>query len=207
MARCGGHSPAPRRCGGGKPLTETLVRSIETQMGDAYTRSETSVFRARNLAVARMIASAWGAGQRLRGALDPVQTVVPDQLAALVRRPIVELAEHFATFGEPALPSLTYSLATSIMGADFVSLEAIPKIHWEATDKTSGAAIVLIRLAPAALTGAFYSAVERLMLRLADALPAWQLSQWYVASPSASGTPAAGFYVDENANLDHQILD
>lgn len=176
-------------------------------MGDAYTRSELSVFRARNLAVARMIAGAWGAGQRLRGALDPVHTVVPDRLSALVRKPVAELVEHFATFGEPALPSLTHDLATSIMGADFVALESIPKVHWNATDKASGAAIVLIRLAPAALTGDFYSAVERLMLRLADALPAWQVSQWYVPSPSASGSPAAGFYLDQNANLDHQILD
>ncbi len=207
MARCGGHSPAPRRCGGGPPLTESIVRSIETQMGDAYTRSETSVFRARNLAVARMIAGAWGAGQRLRGALDPVQSVVPDQLSALVRKPIAELEEHFATYFEPSSPALTMTIATDALGSEFSTLELIPKIHWNATDKSSGAGILLVRVAPAALTGALYSKIERLMQRLTESLPAWQLPQWYVPSPSASGSPAAGFYLDETANLDHQILD
>lgn len=57
----------------------------------------------------------------------------------------------------------------------------------------------------------FYSAAARVFPLLDPVVPAWATFEWYRAGPVSAAIPdgptAAGFYLDDDANLDNQILD
>lgn len=133
----------------------------------------------------------------------------------------------FERFGEAATASNIATALEEEIGDAFVSVEHIPYASAQifvpdgtypfgtvgAAPWSSNLALVLVRLQkPAGWTeGDFYEAAATVALVLEPMLPAWSTFAWYRAGPVsvavAGGPSAAGFYADDEHNLDNEILD
>ncbi len=144
----------------------------------------------------------------------------PDRRGRLVR--------HFARFGRASFHGALHSRLVDAVGDAFVAIEHIsfanalvtvpdgtfpwgsPSIYapW-----SSSVAHVLVRLQkPAGYSEAeFYSAAAKAIETLDPILPAWATVDWYRPGPISSavsgGPSAAGFYLDDDHNLDNEIFD
>ena len=69
----GAFFPQPERYGGARPLIQTLLDSLNAQMGTAYDISPSSPVYIRNYAIARCIADVWNAAEKLKNQFDPLR--------------------------------------------------------------------------------------------------------------------------------------
>lgn len=133
----GGLAPFPRACGGqsGARL-KAILESLNAQMGTAYNIEQSSTVYIRNLAIARLLNSAWSTNQRLANQSDPKRMTdclprweriynlpVGSEDSPAARRRRVE--EHMLRVGLRPLYSRIVTLMTEKLGAMFVALEWI----------------------------------------------------------------------------------
>jgi hypothetical protein len=67
----GGLHPHPKRTGGGAPLLQRVVESLDQQRGTGIDTSPQSPAHAENMAMARAITAMWGTNGRLANQSDP----------------------------------------------------------------------------------------------------------------------------------------
>lgn len=147
----------------------------------------------------------------------------PDDDPAVRRGRVKAIFERFG-WGSTAA-AISVALEEALSGA-FVAVEYIPYAlaHILVPDGTypwgvvgdvpwsSNTAHVLVRLQkPIGWSeGSFYEAVANIALILEPILPAWCTFNWYrpgpVYAPITDGPSAAGFYLDDDFNLDNQIF-
>lgn len=154
--------------------------------------------------------------------------VLPPRVSDTEKARRERLAEHFARFGEALEPGLLEAKLSAAVPDAFVDVEyisvddarilvpdgsypfgSVGGVPWNST-----VAHVLVRLQkPSGWSeGQFYDAAAE-ATRICDAnLPAWASFDWYRPGATSTdlggdGPSAAGFYLDEDGNLDNQILD
>lgn len=71
MSYFGGLSSTPLRFGGGRPMLQVILDSINSSMGTGYIPDPTSIVYVRNLALAKVILQAWSTNQRLANNGNP----------------------------------------------------------------------------------------------------------------------------------------
>lgn len=233
----GGGSPYPRKLGGGRPRVRDLRDAIGQDRGDAYTTEPGTIVFAENSALARAINSGWGTNTRLGNLWNPLrcdpQTL--SRWEAILAIPVStkdsiidrrnKVAKVLTFKAEGLRGNLLSELA--VLGQYVVDIEYLnianatvyspdntypfgtqnPTVPWAST-----AASVIVRLQkPANTTEAdFYKAVAKALAVLDPYLPVWVTFDWYRAGPVSSasgGLSGVGFYLDDEANFDNQLLD
>lgn len=139
-----------------------------------------------------------------------------------------ERIEHsFSRFGKPSINNILSAALIEALGSAFVSIDYIDyafasitvpdgSYPWgsvlEGAPWSSNTARLLVRMQKP--TGwreiDFYAAVGVLATELESALPVWATFDFYRPGPvssSVGGVTAAGFYLDDESNLDNQVLD
>ncbi len=136
------------------------------------------------------------------------------------------VAERLARFGQATTEDRITDLLTDELGSAFVAVEHIDydvarilvpdaSYPWGIVDGvpwSSTVAHILVRLQkPTGWSEAdFYEAAGRVVTLLDPILPVWATVDWYrpgaVSANVAGGPSAAGFYLDEAANLDNQVF-
>lgn len=237
MATYGGYCAFAERCGGGVPLVRTIHEALNQARGTAFDVSEWSPAWIENLAIARALAEVWETNQRLANQWDPqrVSTVLErweeilrfhphDRVAKVERR--ARIAGHFARFGAALTHQYDADRLRKLLGLTFVKVVnfdptnairswpgmpgAAPTTPWY-----SSIAHLLVQTAkPDAWTdGEFYAVVDRMAIDMDGHVPAWVTLDWYRNGPRPGGSatpsldPDAGFYLDDDFNLDNEIFD
>lgn len=134
----------------------------------------------------------------------------------------------FEAIGKATVNGLVHSLLEPALGEALVAVEHISvdnavitvpddSYPWGSVSGSSPwsstVSHILIRLQkPAGWTEAqFYEAAGKVSQLLDPALPVWVTFDWYRAGETSvaveGGASAAGFYLDDDANLDNQVLD
>jgi hypothetical protein len=224
----GGLTPFPLRYGGGTPLIQRIIESLASQLGTAYDSSDVDgIVYLELLAEARCIAAMWSQNQRLANQwiasrmtdflprwekIYRLPVFASDTLAT--RRARVAVAQ--ARVGEADGPAVR-DVCSTIMGAAFVSLvhtTSSGAVVWTPATWPFGlhgtlswystVAHVAVKLSqPSSMSDAdFYDRAGSLMVALDGVLPAWVTFDWY-----REGGFGAGFYLDDEANLDNQAFD
>lgn len=235
----GGLSPFPSPYGGGEPVAETILRSLNQGMGPAYDTSEGTMVYAENANVAREIAAAWATNQRLSNQGDPrrVTTCLArwERLLSLrvdpsdsdvTRRDRV--GDHVYRFGQPATHDYVVDLLTSALGSFFVDVKyityaeaviTVPDGTYPWGTVVSGAPwsstvlhILVKTQKPSGYTeGQFYSTVGQVFQTLDPIVSSWCTFDWYRNGAGHTGVwstdTEAGFFLDDESNLDNQIFD
>lgn len=144
-----------------------------------------------------------------------------------VRR--ARLANNFSLVGLPAITSLLQAQAALTVGTRLVALEYIPIALARVTVPSASYPIgIVVPRAPWSSTvchvlflcqklagdseSSFYEAMGQLTAAVDAILPAWMGFAWYrepVSTPIAvaGGPTKAGFYLDDEHNLDNNIFD
>ena len=133
----------------------------------------------------------------------------------------------FSNFGQAAISGRINTILEEQLGDVFVAVEYISYANaniyvpdgtypWGSVlagaPWSSTTAHILVRLQkPTGYSEAdFYEAAGRVIQLLEPVLPAWATIDWYrpgeVSSVVSGGPSAAGFYLDEPANLDNQVF-
>lgn len=237
MPTFGGLSPFPLRFGGGKPLLEHIVDSLNAARGTAYDTSQTSTVYAENLAIARALEAAWSANARLRNQMDPDK--MSDFLPRWLKILGLPITANASTASNRALVKATferatraptyqaiYDLCSTILGDLFVDLvkttsstsgvvsyvpasESWDPGYWS-EDTITGLnwyslishLVVLVEKPTAMDDSEFYATIGRVIGPLDSYLPSWVTFDLV-----RDGVNGAGFYLDEDDNLDNQRFD
>lgn len=139
------------------------------------------------------------------------------------------LANHFTLVGLPTLTSLCEAQARLAVGSRFTAIEHVPPASVNVTvpdatypfgtvstaapwSSTACMMIVLCTKLDADTEGSFYEAMGRLTAALDPLMPSWMTFHWYrrpVSTPIAvaGGPSMAGFYLDDEHNLDNCVFD
>lgn len=137
------------------------------------------------------------------------------------------LATKLTAVGSPSIGGILTTALSAALGSAFVAVEHIdysaasinvpdgtyPWGSVGASPWSSTVAHILVRMQkPAGWTeGQFYAAAAKVGVVLDPALPAWTTFDFYrpgpISSAVAGGPSAAGFYLDDAANLDNEIFD
>lgn len=139
------------------------------------------------------------------------------------------LANHESLIGQATITSLVAAQAEITVGSRFVAVEHVPIVGAVITvpDATypfgtviAGApwsstvchTLILCQKLAGDTEGSFYEAMGLLVAALDPIMPAWMTFDWYRAPASTpiavtDGPSMAGFYLDNEANLDNNIFD
>lgn len=228
----GGLHPQPHVDGGGVPRLERILKALNQARGTAYNTDSDSNVYVENMALARAINETWDVNQRLANIWDPNRLTdmlerwekilaiprLPDDADATRR---AKVAAHLARFGKAANRARLLELLEAELGAVFVALYYIDTddavVQWPANGWTdqffSSVAHILVKVEkPSGYTeGDFYAAVAKINPLLDGVLPSWVTWDWYRNGSSHTGTwstdTGAGFWLDDDYNLDNQIFD
>ncbi len=233
----GGLAPYPERYGAGSKRLERILRALNNARGTAYDTSQTSNVYAENMALARALDAAWSTNQRLANQWDPerITTSLARWEKILGLHPYVtdtdaerraRIADRLLHVGVPKTHQEVYDRLHDVLGADvFVAVRyidinnavrffpgSIPAGPEEDSWYATIAHILVHVQKPDAMTeGEFYEKVKDVH-RVMDAIaPAWATWDWYRNGEGHSGLWAedaeAGFFLDDDHNLDNQIFD
>lgn len=228
----GGFDPSPVKFGGqAGHREEVIVDSLLESDGTAFSKERASIVWAEREADARCLAYMWGLNRRLSLQHDPrrmtdflprweriLGIVPPPTMSAKRRRAIVEL--RFMTENATPDASSVQAALELALGATFVSV-----VHQTSADATGsvpgGAAVpggvtlpdddwrstiayILVKAErpPTMSTEEFYSLVAETTTALDDLVPAWVTFDWFT-----DGSGGAGFWLDDEHNLDNEIFD
>lgn len=234
MPSFGGRAPFPFRFGGGKPALERHLESVAKQIGTSYDTTNTNgVVWVRVQAVARVIWSLWESSERLSFQWDPPR--MSDFLGrweailALAVSPSDSLATRRARVGvKIALAGYgnaraTYDTCVAYLGSTFVgiitntsgnALVYTPTGWPVGTNEPPGsvtppdwystiAHIDIATTQPSTMNdGSYYQTVASVLPALDAILPAW-----VTFDIIRDGPHGAGFYLDEDHNLDNERFD
>lgn len=232
MSTFGGMNPFPRRFGGAPSRTQTIVKSLQTQLAPKYdTADTTGIVFIRLMAIARGIAGAWAQNERLANQWDPERMsdflerwekifgLTPASTDSLtLRRARVGARIALAGYGTFAA---VYVLCQMLLGSVFVSIVHTPSsvaqvwtpAGWPMgnhrvfpTDPTwysSVAHLAIVVQQPSTMDDSeFYTTVASVMPELDTILPAWMTFEWV-----RDGSHGIGFYLDDEHNLDNERFD
>lgn len=228
----GGYAPYPRRFGGGRPLLQVVHDALNAARGTALTCEEGSIAWVENMAFARALTfDGYGTNERLGNQRDPMRMtdmlprweaifgVVPPPSASLYDRRLV-VYKRFRRFLEASgTHAQLYAKMTRELGSVFVAIEYIapasatifvPDASWpfgavqaDHPWYSTVCHILIHTTKPDGYTeGDFYAAVGKILPEVDGFLPAWVSLSWYRSSAIAS----TGFYLDQEANLDNNVL-
>lgn len=223
----GGRNPFPFRLGGGKSTQQAIYESLNMGLGTAFDTSDGSTVTAETSADARAIAAIWSANRRLQNQFDPrrMTDMVPRWEGIFAVRPSTEdsanmrrgrLVLKFQALGGPLFATLD-EICTSLLGSLFVSLErtslADAHTNWPGgspsnlTRWDSTVAHLLVRVVRYdAIVGMtrqeMFDRLREMMAFMRDFTAAFMETDW-----AWDGTGGAGFYLDEDWNLDGEAFD
>lgn len=154
--------------------------------------------------------------------------IVPSPSASDAERRLA-VQRRFERFGKTSNHARLTTVLSDELGDFFVAVEYIslanavvnvasgsypwgtpnPLVPWSST---TAHILVLLQKPAGASEGQFYEAAGKVALLLDPALPAWATFDWYRAPESTpidiSGGPSmAGFYLDDEHNLDNNVFD
>lgn len=222
----GGWNPLPFRLGGGKSTQRAIYESLNAGLGTAFDTTDESTVAAETTADAFAIAALWRANKRLSNEWDPrrmtdmlgraedIFDVRPGANDSNNRRRAV-LQAKFLRLGGDAFGTLD-ELCELLLGDVFIQLErtALADSHsnwpggtpsvldrWDST-----VAHLLVRVerydnVDITLTE-FLDRLRKMMTEMRDYTSAWTETDW-----AWDGTGGAGFYLDEDWNLDGEAFD
>lgn len=230
----GAFNPLPLQPGAEiERVIELLQQGFESALGTALASEYGSMAWIENHATARVLADLSKAAIRLANQWDPqkmtdflprwekILGIVPLPNATLKDRR-TEVALRLSLFGEPPTYQVVYDFLSELLGDLFVTL--VQTSSTEATgsisnnglgisipggvtlpdgDWRSSIAYLAIQVQkPANMTDAeFYPQVGKIYQYLHTLLPAWCNFDWF-----KDGASGAGFYLDEDYNLDNMRL-
>jgi hypothetical protein len=222
---------------GRKPTLRIIFEALNKARGTGYDTSEDSPVAAENFAFARAIWDVWETNQRMANVADPRRmsgavlsrwermfgiAVDPSETVVARRRAV---GARFARNGlTPDAPSIS-DLIIALLGPVFVAIRHTPlagAIVWwpggtpnpDAPWYSTVARLLVKTVKPAGYTEQnFYDAVGGIHVALDPVLPSWTTIDWYRNSTAHLGgslwadDPDAGFYLDDDHNLDNEVLD
>jgi hypothetical protein len=202
VAKFGGGTPLPARCGGGHSRAQVITNSLNAARGTAYDVSRTSTVYVENMAAGRAIAAAWATNGRLAALGQPgrcaganlarwerILTIRPTPGTPEATRRATA-ADRLAQFGTPATRTALLDRLSRV-GPCFVALEylplavaninvpvASPAYPFGVTTAgywSSDAASVYVRMqtAPGQTEAQYRNAVGVVVAELDAILPAW----------------------------------
>ena len=237
MAAYGGFSPAPRRMGGGKPRSKSILDSLASVRGSAFiTTDRSKLVYLELLSIARAISAAWGTNQRLGSLWDARRmdaSMLPRWEAIFGLAPAVtdtlvarraRIAKLQASVGRASLTSALAQPLSDALGPVFGGLEFITPanavVHspdasypWGTvaigSPWYSTVAHILIRVVkPAGYSEAdFYSAVAQVSPVMDAYAPAYVTYDWYRAPTTGTPITVAGGPSAAGFYLDETNLD
>lgn len=136
MPAFGGLTPFPLRFGGGVPLLQRIVESLNATHGDALDVDQTSIPYALNMSIARAIWAAWSGNLRMRNQFDPQRmTDMLGRWLTILQIPILPtdtdtrrrqlVAATFLRWARPPTQQAIADAASNILGPLFVSVQRI----------------------------------------------------------------------------------
>lgn len=233
----GGGHPYPRRHGGEDSIVDDLTQAIATDRGDAYTNDESSTVFVMNHALARTVASGWGTNERLSKLWQPMRCspdvvkrwerilALPVNVRATWYERRLAVQERLTFYAEAVRGRILGDLQelgavfvdieyVTLAGANILSPDAsypfgtqLDGVPWMST---LGRAVARLQKPVGWTEGQFYEATAMVMDLMESYMPAWLDFDWYRPGPVSAvsnGFSAAGFYLDDDANLDNQIFD
>lgn len=228
MPSFGGLHPLPMRMGGGITVLQRIVESLSSQLGTAYdSEDRDGIVYLELLAEARCIAAMWSQNARLANQWQGARMsdflerweriyklpVFPSDTLSM-RRARVSVAQ--ARVGGADGPAVL-DVCTTILGSAFVSIvhtTSAGAVVWTPTGWPMGShgtltwystvMHVAVKVTqPSSMDAAeFYDRTAALMVALDGILPAWVTFDWFRESGLG-----AGFYLDQDANLDNEAFD
>lgn len=235
MARLGGLSPVPFRLGGGPSRAAQVFASLNAQMGEAYAfEDRNSIAYARNLAMARMVASGWSTAGRVATLRDPVRTVDVSRWERMLKLKVGDtdslakrrqrLVDLRAREGKPITQdvladALQDALADIFVAVEFISV-SLAVVHvpdgtypWGTVAdgapwySTVAHALVLVQK-PSSMTEAqFYDRAGLVHAVLDPLLTSWSTFDWYRAPETGVAVSVAGGPSAAGFYLDERNLD
>ncbi len=228
MPTFGGLSPSPQRLGGGTPSLKHIVESLASQLGTAYDALDPDgIVYLELLAEARCLQAMWSQNARLANqwqgerVTDFLQRW--EKIYALPsfpsdtlqdRRARIAVAQARVGFADP--PTI-WDICSSILGSAFVSVvhtDSSAAAVWTPTGWPMGShgainwyssvAHLAVKVTqPSSMSDEdFYARCGALMVALDGVLPAWITFDWFRLSGFG-----AGFYLDDEHNLDNEAFD
>jgi hypothetical protein len=148
----------------------------------------------------------------------------PDDTMSRRRGRLLTAFERFgsATISSYVQDKLSAELGDAFVGVEYIGPSAaliqVPDLSYPwgivgSSPWSSTVAHVLVRLQkPDGWTDSeFYETAGKVSQVLEPAMPIWTTFEWYrpgpISAPVADGASAAGFYLDDEANLDNQVFD
>jgi len=232
MPTFGSYSPFPLRFGGGRPPLEHRVKSILAQLGTAYTKDATGLVWIRAMALGRVIWELWESNKRLANQWDPVRMTDFlgrwEKILALPVSPTDSLATRRARVGLTmaragyADRSTLYATCLAYLGSSvFLSIVTTSSADanvWTPSGWPMGqhgspgtipdwlstvSHIDVLTTQPSGMSDAEYYSTRASVKPALDAI----LPAWATFDIVRDGPHGAGFYLDEQANLDNQRFD
>lgn len=226
MPQFGGLAPFPRRYGGAKTRTQTIVKSLQSQLAPKYDTADTSgLVWLRINAMARVIAGAWAQNARLANQWTPskmsdflsrwekILALTPSPNDSLtVRRARVGVA--MARVGE-AMEQVVRDTCAVYLGDTFVGIANTSSASavvwtpstWPVGNHPSGISdpdwssstmhVVILTKQPSTMSDAEFFATAASVKPALDAI----LPSWVTFDVARDGSHGAGFYLDEPKNL------
>ncbi|WP_437767192.1 hypothetical protein WME77_09190 [Sorangium sp. So ce764] len=225
----GNFNPSPEKFGAEEGhIEEHLLNSLLEADGTAFTKEVDSYVWAERNAEARALAYFWHLNRRMANQWDPLRMTdfLPRFEKILGIRPPpnetdvgrrAKVRAKMEAYGAPPTQQVVHDLLTVVLGSIYAGLvhtpssQAVGRVPGGATvpggvtlangDWYSTIAHLAIKtVQPAGLDDAtFYDAVAQIALFLSDLLPTWVTFDWFL-----DGVHGAGFYLDEDRNLDNQ---
>lgn len=214
--------------GGGVPDAQRILESLASQLGTAYdAEDQDGIIYLELLAEARALAAVWSQNRRLANQWQGLRvTDFLERWEKIYRLPVFysdtlpqrreRLAAAQARVGEADAPAV-YAACSSVLGSAFVSIVHTASgvaVVWTPTGWPMGThgvinwystvAYLAIKVSqPSTMSdNEFYDRVGALSVTLDGILPAWVTFDWFREGPSG-----AGFYLDDEHNLDNESFD
>ena len=228
MPTFGGMSPSPIRYGGGIPSLQRIIESLASQLGTAYDTEDTDgIVYLELMAEARCIQAMWSQNARMANQWQAARmTDFLERWERIYKIPVFfsdTLVERRARVGVAQArvgrsdgPAV-YDVCSTILGTAFVAIvhtTSAAAVVWTPTGWPMGShgttnwystvAHVAVKVTqPSSMSDAeFYDRTAALMVALDGVLPAWVTFDWY-----REGGFGAGFYLDDEHNLDNEAFD
>lgn len=228
----GGFDPSPAKFGGqAGHREEVIVDSLLEADGTAFSKERASIVWAEREADARCLAYMWGLSRRMTLQRDPRRMtdflprwerifgiVPPPTMSAKRRRAIIEL--RFSTENVTANASEVQAALELALDGTFVMVQhtssanatgavpggaAVPGgVTLPDGDWSSTIARIFVKVAQPAFMGGeeFFALIRETTTALDDLLPAWVTFDSFF-----DGSGGAGFWLDDEHNLDNEIFD
>ncbi len=233
----GAFNPSPLKSGAEKGhIEEVLLNDLVEADGTALSPDVDSYVWAEHLAESRCIAYLWHTTKRMANQWDPerMSDFLPRWEKILGIRPPYgsndedrrgAIKAKLASFGEPPTQQVVEDLLEVLINGIFVQLvntSSVDAVGWVAGGVSVPGGVTLPDGTSAGLTwystiahlaietqvpfgmkeDDFYTTVGQITQFLDDLVPGWVTFDWFL-----DGVNGAGFYLDEEQNLDNQRFD